>query len=532
MAAAGIMPRSRSILGLGAAPAVIFTYAFSLALAVGCLALPVIIFSSGVMRDHKVSAFLLSVFGIVAGPILLWFLIPWRDKSEVAGIPIDMERESRLRAEIEYVAVALNESMPREVYLFAGAGAAVGERGGIAGIGSHRVLLLGLPLVATLPVSEFRGLLAHEFAHFYARDTHTGPWLSAAQRSMLFVQKNLGGEPIKSQLARPIVLCLIVCLPPFMILYFLLMAGLRCYSAELIRQTFILSRQKEFRSDEIACQVAGSQAFIRFLRKLPQCEAAFHEYLQCVVRPLLSGGYQPRIAEDFAAFVSAPQNRRVSAVELERRLRIRSSDPFDSHPPLALRIEHALLLGSIVSECSNQSTLSLFDHLEEWEGKLIRKLVPWIGNIELRPVNWDTAADEIYLPEWRKLIERFDSLLSDKTIASLPELVRNPAPIADMVLHPPGRILNRSEREEQAVSVLACAFGVSLVDHGWKFVARPGTSCIQLGSFRLRPHDLVDFLRFGTMSAGQWQTLCSEKGIGDYPLVQRAPAAPAEAAPA
>src|SRR5215469_4751205 len=108
MAAAGIMPRRRSILGLGAAPAlaIIFSYAFFLALAIGCFALPVIIFWSGVMRDHKVSAVFLSVFGIVAGTTILWSLIPWRDKSKVEGIPIDVARETRLRAEIEYVAAA------------------------------------------------------------------------------------------------------------------------------------------------------------------------------------------------------------------------------------------------------------------------------------------------------------------------------------------------------------------------------------------------------------------------------------------
>jgi hypothetical protein len=69
MTNATIVPEKKwSIVGLGAAGAfaVIVSYVLFLALAVACLSLPVIIFSSQV-RYYAVAAVLLSIFGIVAG---------------------------------------------------------------------------------------------------------------------------------------------------------------------------------------------------------------------------------------------------------------------------------------------------------------------------------------------------------------------------------------------------------------------------------------------------------------------------------
>ena len=162
--------RNWSIVGLGAAGAlaVVISYVLFLALAAGCFVLPVLLFSSQMITRSPVAGLLLSAFGFVAGPTIFWSLVPRRDKSEVQGIAVDMSRERPLMAEIEYVATALGEPLPREVYLIPDANAFVAQR---VGIGSHRILALGLPLLVALSVAELRGLLAHEFAHFYSGDT-------------------------------------------------------------------------------------------------------------------------------------------------------------------------------------------------------------------------------------------------------------------------------------------------------------------------------------------------------------------------
>jgi len=142
---------------------------------------------------------------------------------------------------------------------------------------------------------------------------------------MLRVYKNLSSEsPIMSQLARHIV----VYIP-----YITLMTGLRWYWAGFMRLTLMMSRQQEYRSDEIACHVAGSAAFIEVLRELPRSQAGFNPYVQSVVQPLLSSGYQPRLAEDFATFLLAPHNQKATSEVLEKGTR----DP----APRALRLSSA-----------------------------------------------------------------------------------------------------------------------------------------------------------------------------------------------
>jgi heat shock protein HtpX len=65
--------------------------------------------------------------------------------------------------------------MPKEVYLIAEVNAWVAQRGGILGVGSRRVVGLGLPLMRILSVAQLRAVLAHEFGHYYGGDTRLGP---------------------------------------------------------------------------------------------------------------------------------------------------------------------------------------------------------------------------------------------------------------------------------------------------------------------------------------------------------------------
>lgn len=57
--------------------------------------------------------------------------------------------------------------MPAKVYLVPEVNAWVCERGGFMGIGSRMVMGIGLPLLKLLNVDEFKGVIAHEFGHYY-----------------------------------------------------------------------------------------------------------------------------------------------------------------------------------------------------------------------------------------------------------------------------------------------------------------------------------------------------------------------------
>src|SRR5262249_12562420 len=132
-----------------------------------------------------------SLAGIGMAGTILWSLVPRRDKFEPPGPLLDRSAQPRLFAEIEQIAAALDESLPSEVYLIPDVNAYVGDRGGLMGIGSHRIMGLGLPLLSLLTVSEFRAVLAHEFAHYYGGDTRLGPWVYKTRRAMIRTIENL-----------------------------------------------------------------------------------------------------------------------------------------------------------------------------------------------------------------------------------------------------------------------------------------------------------------------------------------------------
>ena len=148
-----------------AASAVVLSYVVSLCLALACLALPLLLIN-GIIGGF--GGLLLAVFGIVVGITILWSLLPRRDQFEPPGVRIDLSEQRRLAEEVEAIARALGEPMPAEVYLISRRRTRlVAQRGGFLGAGSRRVMGLGLPLMQVLTLSQFRAVLAHEFAHFY-----------------------------------------------------------------------------------------------------------------------------------------------------------------------------------------------------------------------------------------------------------------------------------------------------------------------------------------------------------------------------
>jgi Zn-dependent protease with chaperone function len=81
--------------------------------------------------------------------------------------------------------------MPAHVYLVSDVNAFVTQRGGIMGIGSRRVMGIGLPLLRTLQVDELRAVLAHEMGHFYGGDTKLGPWIYKTRGALARTVVNL-----------------------------------------------------------------------------------------------------------------------------------------------------------------------------------------------------------------------------------------------------------------------------------------------------------------------------------------------------
>ena len=169
---------------------VVGSYLFIALLAVSCVYLPYLVLAKSESAPGQVV--LLFLFGIVIAGAMLWSLVPRRDKFEAPGMLLDRNAYPRLFSEIDSIAAALNEPVPREVYLIGEVNAFVADRGGMLGFGSRRIMGLGLPLLSTMTVSQFRAVLAHEFAHYYGGDTSLGPWVYRTKSSIVRVFENIG----------------------------------------------------------------------------------------------------------------------------------------------------------------------------------------------------------------------------------------------------------------------------------------------------------------------------------------------------
>lgn len=518
---AGLLPsRKWSIVALGTAGmvAVIVSYALALGVAVAFLCLPLILFaviplSIGSMLFARV---LLSAFGLVAGFTILWSLLPRRDNFEVNGIPIDLSKEKRLARYIEEIAAALHEPMPSEVYLLGEANAFVAQPGGFMGLGSRRIMGLGLPLLQMLTISQFRAVLAHEFAHYYAGDTRLGPWVYNTRRAIARVYENLGK---KSDVISFLTRWAVVAAP-----YMVLMGAMRVYWKVFMRITQSISRQQEYRSDELACHLAGSQPLVDGLKNIHRCQAALRSYWNSIVLPVAANGFQPQVADGFQRFMNAPQIAKATSDSLAKQIEEATAKPFDTHPPLSKRIERAQLYSLPApnhpdpADGADPPMISLIDGLDSLEAGLLKKFVPALAKAELRPLSWEMAGTEFYVPAWRKQIAGFTSFLSTKTLSALPGLVTEPRAISDKISNPPGMMLNKAQREARALDVLSSAVTLSLLDNGWKLLIQPGTFYLESDGAKLEPGAAIAAIKSAKLTAQQWETDCSRMGIGAWPL--------------
>jgi heat shock protein HtpX len=506
--------RKWSIVALSASgmAAVLVSYLLAVVVALAFLALPYLLF---VLVPFDVSSLLfirllLSAFGLAVGLTILWSLFPRKSKFDPKGVPIDLERQPRLAAEIQSISAALREPMPTEVYLLADANAFVMESSG------RRVLGLGLPLLQMLSIAQFRAVLAHEFAHYYAGDTRLGPWVYNTQSSMARVYQNLGR---KSEVMRFLARWAVVAGP-----YMVLMAAMRGYWKVFLRITHAISRRQEFRSDELACYVAGSEAMAGGLEGIRRCQAGLGVYWNSFVVPAAMNGFQPELASGFLRFMQAPQIVKATTDFFAQQKSIEKPSPYDTHPPLKARIEQAKRLNlQAPGAAGSEPMISLIDGLSALEGGLLKKLIPGTAAANLKPLNWEVDGAGIYLSAWRKQVAGFLEFLAAKRLDDFPLLVLDPRPLAALVPHPPKVRLNQNQLIARAHEVLFCAFSSSLVDNGWKLTAEPGNLVLEKGTSKIDPNEMMSAIRGGKLTVVGWSTYRAELGIGNWPLALLVP---------
>jgi heat shock protein HtpX len=457
------------------------------------------------IKSVSVVGVILAVFTLMMGGTALWSLLPRKTHFEIHGVPIELSRETRLRAEIEAAAKALNEKMPDEVYLVPVANAAVLERG------KKRIMILGLPVLEILTVSQFRAILAHEFGHYYAGDTRMGPWVFRARIKMAQVITRLGQDSV--------VLSLLSRWAVVAILRFVILGGLSLWWKMFNRVTQHISRKQEYRCDELACHLAGSENLEKGLCAVSRAAATFAPYWIQIVMPIAAGGYRPRLADGYARFLQAPDVAKAASAALETQLATNLANPMDSHPPLNARIEKARKLSIATPAEDNRPAISLLEDLPWLELQLLTKLMPTLKPSELKPMDWDTAGSTVYVPLWRGEVAEFAQALHSVTIHTLPQTMANLTQIGAQIPDPPGTLLTRDQRAGRAAELIARAMTLALIDHGWTLHFQPGQCYVESeNGSKMNPSVAIKEFRDGDRKADAWLRDCETNGIGDWPL--------------
>lgn len=462
-------------------------YALALAVALGLLYIPY----AEVAYFHRVDI-RLGLFCLAAAGIVLWSAIPRPDRFEVPGPELTPSSQSDLFRLVESVRTDTRQSPPKNVYLILDANAWVAERGGYMGVGSRRVMALGLPLMQVLTVDQLRAVLAHEFGHYYGGDTSLGPWIQKTRMGILRTIMSLGERWIRL---------------PFIL-----------YAKLFFRITNAVSRQQEFAADALAARVVGAEALIEGLKQIHKAGAAFGTFWQSEFAPALRYQVRPPLAPGFAAFL---QHKRIaSGVEtsLQEELAAAKTDPYDSHPPLPERCAALSNFQRDLNGGDSRPAIALLNNVPELE----RDLLGLVVSPELRkarPVAWPQVPGLVWLPNWRAEVSRQARALRGAVVADAASLCREPQTVARELVFRPGYLPDREQRYAEARRIIGIALAVAFVDAGWEMRGDLGDpiTCTREGE-TIEPFDLVAKLQSGDLTPEAWGDFCERFSISALAL--------------
>jgi heat shock protein HtpX len=430
-----------------------------------------------------------SFFCVVAAGSILLAIVPRPDRFEPPGPRVTSNEEPRLFDAIEAIAAATGQSMPKDVYMVNAVNAFVTQRGGIMGIGSRRVMGLGLPLMQVLTVDEFKSVLAHEFGHYHAGDVALAPWIYKTRAAIGRTIERLSSN--------------------------VLQAIFVAYGNLFLRITHGVSRRQEFIADEVAARAIGAAPTASGLRKVHGAAIAHASYWSADVVPVLDSGHVAPISEGFAHYMrSAPVVSFVNAVLAHEETR-GEAKLYDTHPSLRERLS-ALASLPQGSSAEPQPAIALLRDIDLWERRLLASAS--LDYVDLKRLSWSEVAEAVYVPEWRRRMKQHGRLLEGCTMASVPATRSALVSIGGRILHGHGEVPEHV-RLQVGAQLLISAIGLALVSLGWNADVTPGSELtLHRNGEVLRPlSELTDAID-GRESLDRWRQRCADLRIAEVVL--------------
>ena len=451
-------------------------YALALGVAGVLLWIPYEAYSNDVRLPLKI---VLICVGLAAA--IVWAVLPRIDRFVPPGPALTSADAPELFAVLTEVAGKTGQAMPADVYLVNDVNAFVTQRGGVMGIGSRRVMGIGVPLMQSVTVQELKAILAHAFGHYHAGDVSIGPWIYKTRAAI--------GRTIQ-QLSNNVLQKIFI-----------------AYGNLFLRVTHAISRRQEFIADEVAATTAGAGVMASALRKVHGAAGAFQSYWSSEVGPVLNSGYLPPLAAGFAKFVEgeAMQARIAQAIRAEEEEG--KSNPYDTHPPLRERVA-ALQTRPAGTAGDTRPALSLLGDPANWERRILGTLINTDWARSLKPLAWDKVIDQVYVPIWRVTVKEQAALFKGM-ILSRPAFAGR---LSDALAR--GQLGDSEQAALFRVQVAATALCLALHSSGWEARTAPGQEIVfARDGHEVRPYSELMAVATGKVTGGQWAARCGELGI-------------------
>jgi hypothetical protein len=301
---------------------------------------------------------------------------------------------------------------------------------------------------------------------------------------------------------------------------------LKWYFIFFLRVINFVSRKKEYRADELACLVAGSEPLVQGLRKIHGASMAWGPYWNSEVVPVLNQGCKPAIADGFSRFMGAPQIEVQVTKGIEREIAEGKTEPYDTHPPLRDRIAAIEKFKDEPVEKDGERAISLLEQPESTELQFLELMNPKLAKNSLRQVGWDEIGQTVTIPSWRAAVGEYAPMMNGITAGSLPEVVKKLPQMGSKIRDPRGMLLTPEQRAQRAGQLLGMALGLALLERGWELKAQPGSFFLTKGTEQINPPALIEELANGKISPENWMKMCEQFGIADLELTFTAGSGP------
>jgi len=349
----------------------------------------------------------LILMGVLVVFFLLKFLFDTSDDTGDTGIELTEADDPRLFAFVRQVAKEVGTHFPKKIFLQPDVNASVFYSSSFWSLffPTRKNLNIGLGLVNSMNLGEFKAVLAHEFGHFSQRSMRLGSYVYYVNQVIFnMLYRNDGWASAANNIAGiHQVLGAMVQVAVYIVQG--IQWVLRGMYAIVNRRYLSLSRQMEFHADTIAATVSGSNNMTQALRQLDLGHAAYQSTLE-KCQELLGKRAMPHNffagqqanASLVADFHDLPVQAGVPIVtpafaENRRLQRVVFQDQWASHPTTAEREAHLKSLG-LEAPVVPQPAWQAFEHPSLWQNDLTEYIYRSVEE-ELDPLEDDEFAKTI-----------------------------------------------------------------------------------------------------------------------------------------